>query len=609
MMVSSPVPIFSEALHSSPLPLTLKFKGELKKGEVIDRSAKNAKITPNRPHTIPKDPLPKWGLRNLKYMLFALLALTGGKTSLNIIDETLYQPAAYHHSLSSQVSLSTQKLGRHTLAALLTLLFTGSFYAGLRKVIRPSELFAELHQEGITGKGITVGLIDGGYRGHLLKDITFYHGDDLSTPGKPISPKSEDGHADSTLAIIEDGSPDSLLILIDIESKSKNKIEAQEESDLSRYWEEILKAPLSLNLDKLEEYYDKEIIDVNKSKAKEVEKLLAEGSQVINISIGEIGNSIFIELDNKLKSEIKRLKALKLTGIKTKLFEKNLAEIIHLQAIIKEAKIRFNRRDKLIKLTEPWFQALDKAHEKGAVVVVGAGNSGRQPLNPESHQTHIYELINHSALITVGSTNINGKVSPFTSEWTNRISPFNGAYGDYQILTKGVHFHNENRLSKELGVLFSQTDFLRYVDTLTATAKALVLWPLKKTISLSAGDIYAGTSCAAPIESVVCTLMKSVDPNRRIDGPLIKQAIANTTTEAYFEPAEKKAVRKELMKELGLSEDRPLNDDETEQLEKALERAIRRRVGHGKLNGVAAVHELKRLLAEEDKNKQNSFLK
>lgn len=403
-------------------------------------------------------------------------------------------------------------------AMLLTYIFMNSInlvrlgrHAPLkRKSIRPSEIYAELHQRGITGKGLRITVVDSGCRPTALlpkERLTVYTSDDLTKPAKY---QDSMGHGTAVASLVADACPDAQVTGISVGGVTSTM---SEKKSMNAYLKNAETTGVKPTIEGLRESVLAEYL-LQLSQA--VEKGLADGSQVINISLGD-GDAVRVNLENMIARSDRTLDHLKRK-------QKWLGWMSPARAKRYEAAIEAERdkREPLLILQnqemttpydvsapwlQPWKQALDKAHEKGVPVLVSSGNAGTQYLerlttgdNPDA-----LTVMEHPALLLVGSTDEAGEVSIFSEVHNGAAKPFMAANGSGEL------------------------------ETVTAWPEFGILSTLLNPVGLIAKKINytnpSGTSFSDPDAASLFLLMKSAHPALTIaEFKTLVQKLANPVT-------------------------------------------------------------------------------
>ena len=364
-------------------------------------------------------------------------------------------------------------------------------FAGMRKkTVRPEDVYGELHKRGYTGKDIKVGIVDSGYKPVIpmlgRRNVTILNPDDLGKRGRFRDPA---GHGTAVLNLVRRALPDAQFLVTPYASK---KQEAKLTKDLKALLAEAKKDPSKLTIDSFRTVFSPLIENI----AKGVRKSVDEGCDVVNVSLsveqavqgaimmamasvvgGIVAKRFSTGKDNRQKPEYKQemeqsKQLLKILGDMSKANE--TTEVID---------------DEIKSLYKPWLEALDYAQSKGATVVLASGNSGnaKSLLSNNVGKVNLLAAVDHPALMVVGSTDEEGKISTFSSEYNSEVVPDIAANGSGQISTSSN--------GPKRGV-----------------AKK-VLRPLDGVIGRIAYANPPGTSFASPDVTARSGMMKAVNPS------------------------------------------------------------------------------------------------
>ncbi len=513
----------------------------------------------------------------------------------------------------------------------------------LPKVIKPQELWADLHARGIKGQGVKIGVIDGFYEvpsglpgsPPKIKNLTYYDARDLEGPQSPLpNEKQKIRHANATLQLISEGCPESEIVFIRREVRDESYSKEAYDDDMEKLDSHTDEAFSEILRDKAEDNIEKNI-NIGKS----IKKLVDEGCQVINISLSRpLG---FEEEIIEVKNQLFKFKALQWRGEKIEIkdgkfyrhndngvilriwnFNAEGPAFVDRTDLTPEETALKQKQERLLKLLKKaqkalldtdltannpyqhWVDALEYANEKGVMVVIGAANEGARPLDvrqSQLEQTNLHTLFDSPNLFLVGSTNADGEMSGWTSELSNRIKPTNAANGDKEIWLEGLQIRpieknktdpkgkgskNRRPLGERLAKHFDKSPY---------------------------GELYSGTSCAAPDETVALALMKCQNPDITIEQ--IREAVTRTASPAQFKPFEGEKVLKDVLERLNFLElltdtgqgpsERyasllpQLSQEQQAQVAFEMEGEISRRVGAGMLNRLAAVETAHRIVQRD----------
>ncbi len=329
--------------------------------------------------------------------------------------------------------------------SLLALFSLSSFYLCVKASkkmgyvgIKPKELWAELHKQGLTGKGIKITMLDSGFfekRKFIRKPSPrFFTVDDLDNPVKPESVRSENSlHGAAVADMLKQSCPDAELTVISQTSKPK----AEEfERNKAAYLKQITENPEHFSIQGVVKLLQTDI----DTTALAIRKSIDQGSHVINISMGtdiDFLENIIDFLKSGVEEEIQDLEEnltpeekywLKLKQLKSVSFELERLRRYPANTMLDPATIK--------PIFQPWLDALDYASQHNVPVIQSSGNLGGYENYQEKEigQADFYSLWPHPALFMIGSTNENGEISDFTSEYNHHVQPFAAANGTKELL-------------------------------------------------------------------------------------------------------------------------------------------------------------------------------
>lgn len=294
-------------------------------------------------------------------------------------------------------------------------------------------VYREVHQEGIQGQGFKVGVLDifPEKKGKQAKrSFSREFRDLLEIP-----------HGTAVSNVIHAAAPKAQIIHFPILNASKTW--AEMDKIAAKYKEK----PEELTFPALRKGLKPAITEM----AVNLRAAVDQGVNVINVSLGpeQLLNS-FVELEFAESQ-----KAIKRQGLRMALpgtpdldsFEVASAYYRHLGTLrVRKENVddRLNPISKeLTEIYQPWFDALEYAAKKNVLVVIASGNSKHAPKSAnQAGLSHINPLgLKQPELpnvMVVGSTNEQGELSKFSSEYNNQIQPTIAANGSGQINTRGV---------------------------------------------------------------------------------------------------------------------------------------------------------------------------
>lgn len=374
--------------------------------------------------------------------------------------------------------------------------------------IRPSNLWGELHRRGITGKGMKVGVIDSGYRPtrRLPREkVTFYGDNDLKTPGKP---KDYISHGTAVANIIADACPDARFVAFNALSLRRM---FKEEMQINAFFKKAEVNPNLLSLDIVRQTIFGGYVN---TLASAINKSLAEGVDVINISMGDgdMANRALAMEARRMKRAIRKSKRWNLV---TGGLVRSLKRRIERQEAYRQKLMNLMNEEMYTSYTGkeswllPWKAALDSAHSKNVPVVMASGNDGidlRHKMVAGNNHFDVLKSFSHPAIILVASTNEEGLVSGFTTEHKEGMNPFVAANGSGELNTEGCWP--------------------------TGTMWKFPLFPVEGPLVKLMYSQPKGTSFAAPDFSALYVMMKTVKPDLTIEEA--KQVIQRVVNPVHF---------------------------------------------------------------------------
>lgn len=366
--------------------------------------------------------------------------------------------------------------------------------ATMRRTITPKELWAELHQKGLQGQGLRIGVLDSGAvpTGSLKADKLEVYALD----GGAIDPVDSEGHGTAVAHIIQEALPESTIVAVAAGWDNLEAIKLRKE-----FRQEMLKEATD-ELNRLPGRKPQDMSALLNLLAMDMEKLASglrtlvdKDVSLINVSLG-VGYQKPVSLPDMAARTLtplllKAMKAEKLMG------NEITREMLELYGGTKALKAIRSDNDKtteesLQAIFKPWKEALDYAHEKGVWVVLAASNDGKYKNSApdQLNHTNLLGLTDHPAILEVASArdrrNRPPILSRFSSEWNAQHSPPVADLGNQQVLTQT---HSKRAGWKQL--FYSPLGWLKqYMDYKNPP----------------------GTSFSAPMTTATLGMMRQVDP-------------------------------------------------------------------------------------------------
>lgn len=551
------------------------------------------------------DPKPKRGRRNLQSAALLLGALAGSYYADNAVEagrnwtEARVQQVEEGNGADSFVGKTLDKAAEVetdirdvkfvtgaqnvyvTMVELQLLLLALTAFKGVRqKTIDPKDIYKELHDRGVTGKGLKIGVVDSGFKNNRVFNkakVDFYEPDNFDKTAKY---KDKQSHGTAVTELIRKGMPDAEFIAVSYATKEDEKEVSKIMSDLIKQAEQD---PTSLKINQVREVY-KPLIE---NLANGIKKCVDEGASVVNVSLS-VEQAVKINLMFQVAMQALTVPyhfgKQQISGKKNPKIDAKINLIEQLGRMISSDNVSDKVNDELKLLYQPWIEALDYAHSKNVPVVLASGNSGGHNNKSSDNigQMNLLALTDHPALIIVGSTNEAGEISKFTSESNDVVLPDIAANGSGELQT-------DTRISNRS------------------------LW--KKIVSPFGGikkhEKYQnpkGTSFAAPDVTLLVGAMQAVrgeQPELSIEE--LKEVLTEVAESPEFSPRQKKLIEREVRMRLGKSNltssikkpsDDPLKDLKStwkalletanvpqEKLDAEVQKEIERRVGSGTIVG------------------------
>lgn len=397
-----------------------------------------------------------------------------------------------------------------------------SFRLGLfRRSIRPQALWKELNEQGITGKGMKIAVVDCGVlptRSLPAEKISYQN-----SQGKPLPLKDRLGHGTAIASMMAAGSPDSTVTVLDPfvhEPGQKNTYFKQ----LDDFFAKGQADPSTMTVSALRELFREDIAGISQS----VMTAVDQGNTVVTVSLNlEAALQSELRTQYRLVSAKKKLqrwlspsrlwnpKAYQARMERYEAYGQRLIELLAQRTVSSKVD------DSILALYAPWRKALDYAAAHGVPVFLSAGNGGTHfsPLPDALGQANMLAITDHPALMVIASANHRGEVSDFTSEMNDQVRPLAAGNGSGELDTEtAVHRGWLSRMYTPMWAFGRRASVLR----------------------------NSGTSFAVPDVAVLYLKMKELDPALTLEEA--KAIIARTAGPASLSKKEEAAAIEQLEK-------------------------------------------------------------
>lgn len=456
--------------------------------------------------------------------------------------------------------------------------------------ITPQEHFANFHTAGITGKNVTIGIIDQEIEqtAHLK---TLKQNGKLKRCRTPETEKDHTkilarvGHGTRVSEMIHQACPESSLVCTEVQKL---------DIDVMKFLKQYLDTPTALTL---EVFRRKILSPFIKNIALDVINTIDNGAEVINISLGPE------QIIHRLFSSASKLGGILETGSMSegieswlvKLLipeEKDRKKIKHLTEHMSylfgqylDPKNTNQMQQNITKDYTPWIDALNYAKQNNVTVVVSAGNQGGHQVldNNIVGLGNMFGIQDHPALIMVGSTNGLGKVSTFSSEFGNTRTPSIAANGETMIL------------KIQRASIITQIRQHPIIYTILSPFLLPGILSLKQRITLK--DRYAkGTSFSAPVITATIGLIQSYAKTElgiSLPSNMIKVILQSSADPVSFSTKDlRETILPEILtrliekKTISLIdiENNTITPDQIAQIHKEIAEELKRRTGAGEAN-------------------------
>lgn len=406
-----------------------------------------------------------------------------------------------------------------------------------KKRLKPADLFAELNKRGLTGEGVKYAVIDTGTKpvgAMASQKFTFYNPTDLSQPAQPFQ---LNGHGTAVHNIMAEANPGSISMHFVIASSEQA---TAIDKEIQALFEAAKSDPSQLTLEALRKIK----LPLVQNFADSLKKAVDEGAKVINLSLDPEQGVRLACLDRFIKN----LFLMPVEVPKGLLYRWTLNEDDK-RRVQQEEKVDdlFRLTDRLGELWkkndtntllndamkasyQPWLEALDYAHAHGAKVVVGAGNSGGHKSTIKNALGYVNPLamFPHPALFVAASTDSDGVISSFTSEYNDTIQPSFATNGSGELSTFGPAMPRPlwKKILSPFGFELS------------------ALSPFKGLLEWLGMNNPPGTSFAAPNLSDLLVKMQQLDPT--LTAEEAREILTQAAVEAKFSPKQEAALLKEI---------------------------------------------------------------
>lgn len=445
-----------------------------------------------------------------------------------------------------------------------------------KKKLSPQDIWKPLHDQGVDGQGMIMGIVDSGLNvsPYLKKEqISVF---DPREPGKEMAPNDPHGHGCAVGGILSQALPKSKIVGVSIYKQQKAQTKAFFKH-YRTYLGEVIRGDKPLTRSGILGGMSAMIEDM----ASGVRINVDQGAQVINVSMGSDKNNVagpiflsglavapayaFTQALATLLPPIggwkERKQALRTQAKQLQQSLQNWRTMTTQDTLTPEDK------QQLAQIFKPWTEALDYAYAHNVPVVLAAGNSGPLPLSPPKKKSkspsdnsgprerlaliNLFGLFPNKALISVGSTNSQGVISHFTSQWKPNHTPLLAGNGNGELTTYGKP--DRSLLSK-------------------------ILFPLSGLLRREMLESPKGTSFASPDISATIGVMKAIQPDLSIE-EIIQHLVQNT------QPVKLGLIEARKVKNAFKTLKAPLQEEALKTLEKT-------RAGAGQVNRYGTINSL-----------------
>lgn len=293
-------------------------------------------------------------------------------------------------------------------------------------------VYKGLHQEGIQGQGMKVGVID------IFPNLedSYNQNKNKMPVNAVLKALSKMSHGTVVANIIRKAAPKAEIL----EFSSASLLPRLDYSALVEVLQKSREQPEELTSQNMRKALAPYIADLSTTLMNAVDS----GISVVNVSIAPedmllaLDQQVLMSIVNNMrKADESHLQAAE----KDKAFNERLNALVNRQPDLDD-RLKPIHAD-LMAIYQPWYDALAYAAEKNVLVVVAAGNSGEVPKAAYNDGlSHINPLgLKHQSpdhVLVVGSTSEQGLLSDFSSEYNNRIKPDIAANGSGQLNSQGL---------------------------------------------------------------------------------------------------------------------------------------------------------------------------
>jgi hypothetical protein len=465
-----------------------------------------------------------------------------GKVALDTVakmDHKLYQKPTPRYLMDLYFDLLRWEALTISVLALL---------AARQRQIRPSQIWSELNKRGLTGKEQKIAVISswGKPKDNMKKQkLTEIKPDKtwsdfrLFFPGSPV------------MNLISEGAPDASFIALPALSRKDTRellIKANE------IYSKAVNNPVGFDLIEVRKLYAPIVNQISNS----IDTAVKEGATQIVISFNPEQTMIgylfarmaltYMDLGwRKVKSGfLPSQSGVAKRNNDARASRWNLIE--KCKNLLKEGKHAFPIQDELVAVYAPLKEALDKAYVKNIPVIIEAGNYGGHKGNRPNAMGNMNPLclIDHPGLIIAGSTDQQGQISDYTSEYNDAIQPTVGALGSHEVVAKRTSVFDRAWGQKLLFPLGSF--FFNYLRGVSFFLFNKPLWmqlmgPFGSVgTRLALGD-KGGLYPAADL-AILMQKMQQIDPSLKVEEA--KAILMESVSEARFSEIYQERLLKEI---------------------------------------------------------------
>jgi len=389
-----------------------------------------------------------------------------------------------------------------------------SFRLGLfRRNLRSQDLWKELNEKGIRGKGMTIGVVDSGVL--PTRTLSADRIKRMTSAGKALPLKDRVGHGTAIASLMAGGSPESQVLVVDPFSYEPEQMRDFMKAS-QNFFSKGFSDPESMTMSSLRQLSRADIAGV----AQSVITAVDQGANVVSVSLN-LEKALLAEMRSQIRLTEYTKKVYRWLSptrwLNPKAHQAQLerydAYTDKLAQLLAERTISATLDDEIRGLYAPWRAALDYAAARGIPVFVSSGNAGPHfsPRSDALGQSNLLAIEEHPALMVIASADHQGQVSPFSSEMNDRVTPLGAGNGS--------------------GELDTQPSFQRGWLSRIYTP----MWAFGKRASYLHNQ---GTSFSAPDVAVLYLKMKEIDPALTLEEA--KAIIARTAGPARLSPKEEK---------------------------------------------------------------------